>query len=307
MTVTGPQTEEQFSSEQENRDLANLPRSVIEPESGWQPIDLRELWRYRELLHFFAWRDIKVRYKQTELGVAWAVLEPLLTTGVFAVLFSVLLGKGNAPGVEGVPYALSTFCAMLPWQLFSEASTRSSESLLAGQNLVTKVYFPRLILPLSAVVTGLVDFVILLVVLLVMMAFLGVAPSWTVVTLPAFVLLAVMASTAIGLWLSALSAIYRDFRYAQPVLIRLGMFVSPVVYATSKIQDKLPEGMPAWVMFIYGLNPMVAVIEGFRWALLPGAAPLEWSYLPSVLMTVVLLVSGMFFFRRMERTIADVI
>jgi lipopolysaccharide transport system permease protein len=276
---------------------------VIEPESGWRPIDLCELWRYRELLHFFAWRDIKVRYKQTELGVAWAVLEPLLTTGVFAVLFSVLLGKGNAPGVQGVPYALSTFCAMLPWQLFSEASTRSSESLLAGQNLVTKVYFPRMILPLSAVVTGLVDFVILLVVLLAMMAFSGIAPCWTVITLPAFVLLAVMASMAIGLWLSALSAVYRDFRYAQPVLLRLGMFLSPVVYVSSVMQGKLP----GWLTTIYGLNPMVAVIEGFRWALLPGAKPLEWSYLPSVLMTVVLLVSGMFFFRRMERTIADVI
>jgi lipopolysaccharide transport system permease protein len=283
--------------------LATLPRSVIEPESGWQPIDLAELWRYRELLHFFAWRDVKVRYKQTELGIAWAVLEPLLTVGVFTLLFQVLLGKGSEPGVAGVPYVLSTFCAMLPWQLFSESSARSSESLLTGQNLVTKVYFPRMVLPLAAVATALVDFGILFVVLAVMMACCGIAPTWTVLTLPLFVILAVAASLAVGLWLSALSAIYRDFRYAQPVLIRLGMFISPVIFVSSVLEEKLPH----WAILIYGLNPMVAVIEGFRWALLPGADPLKWAYLPSVLMTAVLLVSGMYFFRRMERTIADVI
>ena len=283
--------------------MATLPRSVIEPESGWQPIDLGELWRYRELLHFFAWRDIKVRYKQTELGIAWAVLEPLLTVGVFTLLFQVLLGKGSEPGVEGVPYVLSMFCAMLPWQLFSESSARSSESLLSGQNLITKVYFPRMVLPLAAVATALVDFGILSVVLAVMIACCGVAPTWTVLTLPLFVILAVTASLAIGLWLSALSAIYRDFRYAQPVLIRLGMFVSPVIFVTGVLEEKLPH----WAMLIYGLNPMVAVIEGFRWALFPQADPLKWAYLPSVLMTAVLLVSGVYFFRRMERTIADVI
>ena len=283
--------------------MARLPRSVIEPESGWQPIDLAELWRYRELLHFFAWRDIKVRYKQTELGIAWAVLEPLLTVGVFTLLFQLLLGKGSEPGVEGIPYVLSMFCAMLPWQLFSESSARSSESLLTGQNLITKVYFPRMVLPLAAVATALVDFGILFVVLAVMMACCGIAPTWTVLTLPLFVLLAVAASLAVGLWLSALSAIYRDFRYAQPVLTRLGMFISPVIFVTSLLEEKLPH----WAMLIYGLNPMVAVIEGFRWALLPRADPLKWAYLPSVLMTAVLLVSGMYFFRRMERTIADVI
>ncbi len=276
---------------------------MIEPESGWQPIDLGELWRYRELLHFFAWRDIKVRYKQTELGVAWAVLEPLLTVGVFTLLFQILLGKGSEPGVAGVPYVLSMFAAMLPWQLFAESSARSSESLLTGQNLITKVYFPRMVLPLSAVVTALVDFGILSVVLAVMMACCGVAPTWAVLTLPLFMILAVAASLAIGLWLSALSAIYRDFRYAQPVLIRLGMFVSPVIFVTRVLEEKLPQ----WAMLIYGLNPMVAVVEGFRWALLPGADPLKWAYLPSVLMTAVLLVSGIFFFRRMERMIADVI
>ena len=283
--------------------VATLPRSLIEPELGWQPIDFAELWRYRELLQFFAWRDIKVRYKQTELGIAWAVLEPLLTVGVFTLLFQVLLGEGGEPGVEGVPYVLSMFCAMLPWRLFSESSARSSESLLTGQNLITKVYFPRMVLPLAAVATALLDFAILFVVLAVMMACCGIAPTWTVLTLPLFVILAVAAALAVGLWLSALSAIYRDFRYVQPVLFRLGMFVSPVIFVTGVLEEELPR----WAMLIYGLNPMVAVIEGFRWALLPQADPLKWAYLPSVLMTAVLLVSGLYFFRRMERTIADVI
>jgi lipopolysaccharide transport system permease protein len=181
--------------------LDSLPRFVIEPESGWQPIDLAELWRYRELLHFFAWRDIKVRYKQTELGIAWAVLEPILTVGVFTMLFQVLLGKGSEPGVEGVPYVLSMFCAMLPWQLFSESSARSSESLLTGHNLVTKVYFPRMVLPMAAVATALVDFAILSVVLAAMMAYCGIAPTWTVLTLPFLAIFAVSASLAVGGWL----------------------------------------------------------------------------------------------------------
>ena len=304
VTVSGPEREElqPMDSTRESPSVLR-PHSVIVPESGWQPIDFKELWRYRELLQFFAWRDIKVRYKQTELGIAWAVLEPLLTAGVFALLFGLLLGQGNEPGVEGVPYVLSTFCAMVPWQLFSGSSARASESLLSAQHLVTKVYFPRMLLPLSCVVTGLVDFAIVFVVLAAMMACCGVAPNWTILSLPLFILLAVAASVALGVWLAALSSIYRDFRHAQPVLIRLGMFVSPVMFATGKVEEKLPD----WAMFIYGLNPMVSVIEGFRWALFAQADPLKLVYLPSLLMTAALLISGVYFFRRMEQTIADVI
>lgn len=277
------------------------PRAVIEPEIGWQPIDVRGLWRYRELLYFFAWRDVKVRYKQTELGIAWAVLEPLLLSSLFAVLFGGLSGGKSL--IEGIPNVLTIFAAMLPWQLFVESSARSSESLVMSQNLVTKVYFPRMILPLSAVATALVDFGVLFFVLVIMMGVFGVYPSWSIVSLPFFVLLAMTASVALGLWLSALSAVYRDFRYAQPMIMRLGLFASPVFYVSSFAGRNLP----GWAGSIYALNPMVAVIEGFRWSLLPGADPPRLVFLPSVMMTLVLLVGGMYFFRRMERTIADVI
>jgi lipopolysaccharide transport system permease protein len=277
------------------------PRTVIEAEIGWQPIDFRGLWHYRELLWFFAWRDVKVRYKQTELGIAWAVLEPLLLSSLFAVLFGGL--SGGEALVEGIPNVLTIFAAMLPWQLFAESSARSSESLVTSQNLVTKVYFPRMILPLSAVATALVDFAVLFVVLIIMMGLFGIYPSWSILTLPVFVTLAVLASVSLGVWLSALSAVYRDFRYAQPMIIRLGLFASPVFYVTSFAGRNLPD----WAAGIYALNPMVAVIEGFRWSLLPDADPPRLAFLPSVLMTLVLLVGGMYFFRRMERTIADVI
>lgn len=279
------------------------PKIVIRPESGWVPIDLVELWRYRELLLRLAIRDIKVRYKQTELGIAWAILQPLMTTGLFTVLFGLLMGRGNEPGVAGTPYVLSTFCAMLPWQLFSESLLRSSDSLLQGKDLLTKVYFPRIALPLAAVVTGLVDFLIAAAVLAVLMVVYGVAPTAGILLLPLWVLLAIAASLAVGLWLSALSAIYRDFRYVQPFLLQLGLFVSPVVYASAKVTD----GLPDWAKIVYGLNPMVGVIEGFRWALLGAADPPGIVFLPSLLMTLLLLVSGIYFFRRMERIIVDVI
>jgi len=287
--------------------LAARPFSLILPERGWQPVDWGELWRYRELLQFFAWRDIKVRYKQTELGVAWALVEPLLTTGVFAVLFSVLLGSGNEPRAEGVPYFISTFCAMLPWHFFAQASARSSESLIQAQNVITKVYFPRMLLPLSAVATALVDFVIVFVVLVGMMLAVGVVPSWRILLLPPFLFLALGTALAVGLWFSALSAIYRDFRYAQPVVIRLGMYVSPVLFVTSVVESNLPSWFPAWLIPLYALNPMVAVIEGFRFCLLGSLNAPVWMLVCSAAVGLVLLISGVFFFRRMERMIADVI
>jgi len=275
---------------------------VIEADARWQPLDLGELWRYRELLFFFTWRDIKIRYKQTELGAIWAILQPLTTTGIFVLLFGLLM-QGNEPSVPGVPYALSTFCAMLPWQFFSEGLTRSGNSLIQDQGLITKVYFPRLLLPISSVATGLVDFGVAFVALLLMMAWYGLWPSWAVLALPGFVALAAMASLAVGVWLSALSAIYRDFRHVQPFLIRVGMYVSPVIYASSSLKHALPE----WALALYSLNPMVGVIEGFRWALLGKAPPPGWALVPSVVITAVLFVSGLFYFRRMERTVVDVI
>ncbi len=302
-----PETTPEFSPNPEPNDsaLESSRRSevVIQPETGWVPLDLVELWHYRELLGRLAIRDIKVRYKQTELGIAWAILQPLMTTGLFAVLFGLLMGRGNEPGVDGTPYVLSTFCAMLPWQLFSESLLRSSDSLLQGKDLLTKVYFPRIALPLAAVVTGLADFLIAAVVLAALMAVYGVVPSMGILLLPLLVLMAVAASLAVGLWLSALSAIYRDFRYIQPFVLQLGLFVSPVVYASSKVTADMPD----WAKVVYGLNPMVGVIEGFRWALLGAADPPGVLFLPSLMMTLVLLVGGVYFFRRMERIIVDVI
>lgn len=276
--------------------------SVIESKTRWQPIDFAELWRYRELLFFFTWRDIKVRYKQTELGAAWIILQPLITTGVFVVLFGALLGK-DVPTIEGVPYALSTFSAMIVWQLFAGAVTRSGESLLSGTDLITKVYFPRLILPLSTVLAVLVDFFVALAALAAIMFWFGFAPPLAVVTLPLFVLLAVASALAIGLWLSALAAVYRDFRHVQPFLISIGMYISPVVYTTASITHLLPD----WALFLYRLNPLVGAIEGFRWALFGEPALTCLVVMPSVLLTVVLLVGGAYFFRRMEQTVVDVI
>lgn len=283
--------------------LASLPLQVIESNTRWRPIDFAELWRYRELLYFFAWRDLKVRYKQTELGAAWVILQPLVTTGIFAALFGILMKSGEEPTTPGVPYALSTFCGAILWQLFADSVSRSGESLLVGTNLITKVYFPRLLLPASSILACLVDFAVALVALAAMMAWFGVVPGWRVMAVPLFVMFAAAAALAVGLWLSALAAIYRDFRYVQPFLIRVGMFASPVVYATASISHALPD----WAMFLYGLNPMAGAIEGFRWALLGTSDLPGLVMIPSILMTVLLLVGGMFFFRRMEQTIADVI
>ena len=282
-----------------------LPLTVVEADHGWGGLGLGELLRHRELLYFFAWRDIIVRYKQTELGVAWAVLQPLITTGVFVVLFGLLFGKGQEPTVPEVPYALSTFCAMLVWQMFAESSTRSSESLLQAQLLISKVYFPRVMLPMSAVLAGLVDFCVGTVVLVLMMVGYCWAPSWPLAAAPLFLLMAIVASLSVGLWLSALSAIYRDFRYAQPFVVRLGLFVSPVFFA---VADPRFADLPDWALFVYGLNPMAGAIEGFRWSVLGTAYPPSPLLLvPSILMTLVLFFSGLKFFRHMEGTIVDVI
>lgn len=281
----------------------DLPVTIIRPTNGWRAIDLREVWRYRELMLTLAWREITIRYKQTFLGAAWAIIQPLMTTGIFSVLFGLLLGKGNEPTAGAVPYAVSTFCAMLPWQLFATSLNQSGNILVQYRGMITKIYFPRLILPMAAVLSSLVDFGIAFVALLGLMAFYGIFPGWGILLLPLFVILAIIASLSVGLWLAALNAIYRDFRYVIPFIIQVGMFISPVVYSMESIQGRLSP----WAWTLYSLNPMAGVIEGFRWALLGtshGPGPLLAL---SALATTVILIGGMFYFRRMERLFADVI
>jgi lipopolysaccharide transport system permease protein len=274
---------------------ASRHRTVIAPSRGIVPVRPGELWEFRELLYLLVWRDVKVRYKQTALGIAWAVIQPLLTMVVFTVIFGRL---ANLPS-EGVPYAVFTLCALLPWQLFAFAMTESSTSVVANQRLLTKVYFPRLILPLAAVAVGLVDFAISFVVLLIVLAIYHVVPSWTIVTVPFWMLLAVVTALAVGLWLSALNVKYRDIRYALPFLSQIWMWATPVAYSSSKLKG-------TWQL-VYALNPMFGVVQGFRWAILgKTAAPSELTWL-SMAAVLVFLVSGLYYFRRMERTFADVI
>jgi len=272
-----------------------IPVLRIRPSRGWSALRLRELWEYRELLFFLTWRDVLVRYKQAALGVAWAVLQPLLTMTIFSVIFGRL---AKLPS-EGIPYPVFSYVALLPWQLFAGSLQRAGTSLVGNANLLTKVYFPRLIIPISAVAAGLVDFAISFVVLLGLMLWYGIAPTWAVVTLPLFILLALATALAVGLWLSALNVQYRDVQHAIPFLVQAWMYASPVAYSAGLI----PTGI--W-RIVYGLNPLAGVIQGFRWALLGGSPPDELMIV-SVVMVLVLLVSGLFYFRRMERTFADVV
>ena len=280
---------------------ASTPRVVIEPLTGWVALDLPELWRYRELIAFLALRDLKVRYKQSALGVAWAVLQPLLTLAVFTGLFGALLGPDRMPGAAGVSYAVSTFCGLVPWQLFARAVTAGSESVVVNQALVTKVYFPRLAVPLAPVLAALVDFALAFAVLLGMLAWAGIVPGAAVLWLPVFALLAVAAALGVALWLAAVNALFRDVRLALPFVVQLWMLVSPVVYAT----PKLLQGGPSWLGFAYSLNPMAGVVEGFRWSLLGGGDPPAALLAGSVLTTTLLLASGLLIFRRLERSFAD--
>ena len=269
------------------------PSFVVEPASGWEFPDLRELWQYRELLYFMVWRDIKSRFKQTALGVTWVILQPVLTM----VVFTLVLGRLAGVPSEGAPYPIYTFAALLPWQLFQHAVTQSGSSLVNSRELLTKVYFPRLVIPLAAVLVGLVDFALAFIVLLVMMAFYGVVPTLAVVALPALVLLACMSALAVGLWLAVLNVRYRDIRYTLPFLMQFWLFATPIAYPTSMIPEK-------WRM-LYALNPLVGVVDGFRWALLGRPESLDASTFLSAGVVVVLLVGGLLYFRRMERTFAD--
>jgi len=268
---------------------------VVEPTRGWAPPNLRVLWDYRELMLFLAWRDVMVRYKQSLLGVAWVVIQPLITMGVFTIVFGRL---AKLPS-DGVPYAVFVYSALLPWQLFSTAVTRSANSLLSSSSLVTKVYFPRLVLPVAATFANLVDFGVSLVVFFGLLAVFRVWPGWPLLFLPFFVLLTIATALAFGICLAALNARYRDVAYVLPFLVQLSMFISPVGYSAQLV----PGGV--W-KFLYSLNPLAGLIEGFRWSLVRGPAP-DFMLAVSVVVVSLFLVSGIYYFRRTEKTFADVI
>lgn len=269
----------------------------IRSSSGWVPLKLGELWEYRELLYFLAWRDLKVRYKQTALGMTWVVLQPLLMTAVFTLF----LGRfgGISAEARNTPYPVFAFCGLLPWQFFAYVLTNSGNSLVASERLITKIYFPRLIIPISGVLSGLVDFTFGLVMLLVLMAFYGIVPNSAIWLYPAFFAMGIACAVGVGLWLAALNIEYRDVRHTIPFLIQLWFFVSPVIYPLSVVPER-------W-RWLYGLNPMVGVIGGFRWSLLGGSDDLDVVLIISVLVTVVILISGLYYFRSLEKTFADLV
>jgi lipopolysaccharide transport system permease protein len=257
-------------------------------------IDLRELLAYHELIYTFALRDIKVRYKQTALGAAWAIIQPLFAMVVFTVIFG---GLAKIPS-EGIPYPLFSYAALLPWTLFSEGITRSTSSMITNSNIMTKVYFPRLIMPISGILSPIVDFMVSFIILIGLILYYGRTPTINIIWLPIFLLLVLAASLGVGLWLSALNVQYRDFQYTIPFIIQIWLYSSPVVYASTLVPDKY--------RLIYGLNPMAGAIEGFRWALLGTEPPSSMIYV-SALMVIIILVSGMHYFKRMEKTYADVV
>jgi homopolymeric O-antigen transport system permease protein len=268
---------------------------IIQPSGGLFHLDLKAIWHYRELLYFLIWRDVKVRYKQTAIGAGWAIFQPLMTMMIFTVIF------GNFAKIpsDGLPYPIFAYTALLPWNNFAQAIGRSGVSLVGSANLISKVYFPRLIIPLSAAVAPLVDFAMAFVILLAMMAWFGIAPTWGVLALPLFLLLALFTALAVGLWLSALDVRYRDVGYTIPFMVQIWMYASPVAYPVSLVPER-------WRM-LYSLNPMVGVIEGFRWALLGKGNPDFGVMTASAVVVMALLLGGIVYFRRMERTFADVV
>jgi lipopolysaccharide transport system permease protein len=267
----------------------------IQASNGWVSLKLGELWAYRELLYFLIWRDVKVRYKQTALGAAWAIIQPFSTMVVFSLFF----GKFAKMPSDGIPYPIFSYAALVPWTFFSTGLAQSSNSLVGSSKLITKVYFPRLVIPLATVLAGVVDFLLALLVLLGMMLYYQIQPTINVLWLPLFLLLAVVTSLGVGLWLSSLNVKYRDVRYVVPFITQFWLFATPIAYPSSLLHEP-------W-RTIYGLNPMVGVVEGFRWALL-GTRISAWSIvLVSALVALVVLITGAFYFRRMEKTFADIV
>ncbi|HSM37253.1 MAG TPA: ABC transporter permease [Longimicrobiales bacterium] len=271
------------------------PVTVIEPPRRWVPVDLGALWQYRELLYFLVWRDIKVRYKQTALGAAWAVIQPFFTMVVFSIFFGRL---AQVPS-DGAPYPIFSFAALVPWGFFANGLTQSSNSIVANRDLITKVYFPRLAIPTATVLAGLVDFAIAFVVLLAMMGYYGIAPTPNVVWILPLLVLALVTALGVGLWLSALNVRYRDVRHALPFVVQAWLFITPIAYPSSLLSEP-------W-RTVYGLNPMAGVVEGFRWALLGTDSAPPAMVAVSAVVAVVILVSGAFYFRRVEARFADVV
>lgn len=276
---------------------SHLPELVvIKPVKGWAPLNLKDLWIYRELIYFLTWRDLKVRYKQSVLGVLWAILKPFMNMVVFSIFFGTL---AKVPS-DGIPYPIFAYVALLPWGFFESALLVSARSMLQSGGMVSKIYFPRIIVPLSSVFANLVDFLIAFVILIGMMIYYQIAPTINVLWLPLFLLLAMVTAIGVGLWFSALLVMYRDINYLLPFITQLWMFISPVVYSSSMVPEK-------W-QWLYSINPMSGVVYGFRWALLgaPESISLVSIGISSVIALIVF-ISGLFFFRRMERVFADMI
>jgi lipopolysaccharide transport system permease protein len=279
----------------ETKPLVNIPVVRIDASTGSVALTLKELWEFRELLYFLVWRDVKVLYKQTAIGAAWAVIQPVVTMIIFTLVFDRF---AKIPS-DGVPYPIFSYAALLPWMYFSKGLNQSTLSLVTNANLITKVYFPRMLLPISAMFAGFVDFAISFIVLVGMMVWYGIVPNANVIFLPLFVLLMMLTALSVSLWLSAINVRYRDVGQAMPFLIQIWMFASPVAYPASLV----PEN---WRL-LYSINPMAGVIEGFRWALLGKEAPEVLPIVVSIVVVSALLCSGLFFFKRMEETFADVV
>jgi lipopolysaccharide transport system permease protein len=274
---------------------AEIPVLRIAPPSRWWVLPIAELWEYRELLYFFVWRDIKIRYKQTAIGAAWAILQPFLTMLIFSLFFGRLAHINS----EGLPYAIFYYSALLPWMYFAASLQNATNTIVENQRLITKVYFPRLALPLSAVLSGLVDFAISFCMFIVLMVYYRIAPTTAFLWLPVFLLLAILTALGVGLWLSAMNAIYRDIRYVVPFLVQFWLFASPVAYPASLV--------PAKWRWLYGLNPMAGVIEGVRWSLTGQGNPPGRLIIVSSLVVIAVLLSGIAYFQKVESTVADVV
>jgi len=271
------------------------PALVLEPSTGWVPLRLREIWRYRELLYFLVWRDVKVHYTQTALGAAWALIQPFFTMVVFSIFFGYL---AKVPS-DGVPYPLFSYAALVPWTFFANGLTQSSNSLVGSAHLITKVYFPRLVVPVAAVLGGVVDLALSFLLLLAMLSYYGRPPGWNILWVPLFLMLALVTALGASLWLSALNVEYRDVRFAVPFLCQLWLFATPIAYPSSMLREP-------WHT-VYGLNPMVGVVEGFRWAVLGAPGAPGRTIVVSAVTAIAMLAGGAFYFRRMERTFADVV
>jgi len=281
-----------------NTALAEVERPItrIQPSHGWVSLKLGELWRYRELLYFLTLRDIKVRYKQTVIGAAWAIIQPFMTMIVFTLFFG---GLAAIPS-DGLPYPIFSYAALVPWTFFANGLTLSANSLVGSSNLIKKIYFPRLVIPIATIFSGGVDFVLAFVVLIGLMLFYGIVPTANVIFLPLFLLLAFVTSLGVGLWLSAMNVQFRDVRYVVPFLTQFWLFITPIAYPSSLIENDILRAL-------YALNPMTGVVEGFRWALLGTDTAPGPTILISAAVALVLFVTGLFYFRRMEKSFADVV